>query len=145
LLRKKSIFEEGGIMASLELVKCLAVLSGILLIGEALVLLVGMVFLSPRPNPWVTFQNVSILILDLFFGAGLILFSLFYRTAARDPILLLITMITLVIHGFREWEYFARSNQANRFLINLPLFVLNNVKLLGLLLVGGLALNGLVG
>jgi hypothetical protein len=132
-------------MASLELVKCLAVLFGIVLIGEALVLLVGMVFLTPRPNPWVTGQNVIILVLDLIFGACLIGFSLSYRGIATDQVLLFVTIAALMLHGFREWEYFARANKPNRFLMNIPLFILNNIKLFGLLLVGGLALNGLMG
>jgi hypothetical protein len=40
-------------------------------------------------------------------------------------------------HAYREWEYFA-SNEANRFLANVPLFVLNNVKLIGLISIVGM-------
>ena len=37
----------------------------------------------------------------------------------------------LLVHVYRDWEYLAHS--ANQFCLNLPLFVVNNVKLAGLL------------
>jgi hypothetical protein len=45
-------------------------------------------------------------------------------------------VISVVAHGYREWEYLVGA--ANPFCANAPLFVLNNLKLIGLLVIAGL-------
>lgn len=129
-------------VASLGIIQVLAVLVGAVIAGEALVLLVGMVFLSPRPNPWLTYKNLSNLILDLVCGTGLIGFALTGRGASRNEMLLFFALITLGFNAYREWEYLAKRRP--RFLSTFPLFVFNNIKLLFILVVGGLAFSNLL-
>jgi hypothetical protein len=107
-------------------------LTGLLIAGEAFALLVGMYFLSERGNPWISFKNGFLLVMDLITGAGLI------YLASTDEIIsspksigiALILILAILAHGYREWEYLAGTT--NKFCANIPLFVLNNVKLISL-------------
>jgi hypothetical protein len=45
--------------------------------------------------------------------------------------LALLVGLALLTHGYRDWEYVARAS--NPFCANAPLFVVNNLKLAGLL------------
>ena len=105
-----------------------------MIFGEALALLVGMIFLSGSENSWLSYKNNVVIALDLFAGAVLI------HLAAQgnlDPIDVIVfwgsVHLTFAAHLYREWEYLAKL--ANAFCANVPLFVLNNVKLIGLVLV----------
>ena len=48
-----------------------AIITGILVAGEAMALLVGMVVLSPHPNPWISPRNIFWFGLDIVCGASL--------------------------------------------------------------------------
>ena len=120
--------------------KTLALITGALVAGEALALLVGMYLLSPRPNPWISAPHTLMIALDIFCGAGLIALTLAHTGSLRGGLLLAAVLVSLAAHAYREWEYFA-APAATRFLSNAPLFVLNNVKLIGLMLIAGLFLR----
>ena len=45
--------------------KIVAIITGVLVAGEALALLVGMVVLSPHPNPWISPWNIFWFGLDI--------------------------------------------------------------------------------
>ena len=51
--------------------KIVAIITGVLVAGEALALLVGMVVLSPHPNPWISPRNIFWFGLDIVCGASL--------------------------------------------------------------------------
>ncbi len=51
--------------------KIVAIVTGVLVAGEALALLVGMVVLSPHPNPWISPRNIFWFGLDIVCGASL--------------------------------------------------------------------------
>ena len=114
--------------------RIITLLTAVLVAGEGLALLVGMYLLSPRPNPWITAPHTLLLALDILCGAGLILLALAPAGGLRDGLLLIAALVSLAAHAYREWEYFT-SPAAARFLTNVPLFVLNNIKLVGLMLI----------
>lgn len=54
-----------------------------------------------------------------------------HRGAALPYAFHFLVSLALLTHAYREWEYLARA--ANPFCANRPLFVVNNLKLIGLL------------
>ena len=106
-------------------------LTGLLIFGEALALLVstGLV-VKPRPS-WLNRKNVTFLLDDLFFGIVLMLLAAQVFTQAW--IFWIAVISTFLSHALRDAEFVA--NFPNKFCANSGLFLLNNVKLAGLLLV----------
>ena len=113
--------------------KITTLLTGMVVAGEALALLVGMHFLSEGDNPWISWKNDLFLVLDVVAGLGLVYLALVHRGAAWPYALFILTGLTLLTHGYREWEYLAGAG--NPFCANAPLFVVNNLKIAGLLAV----------
>jgi hypothetical protein len=96
------------------ILKVVTVISGVLTAGEALALLVGMVGLSPRPNPWITQLNILWIGLDILCGAGLLMLVFFVKgyPTARSSWLIGIALLCMASHLYRDWEYIA--SQAGR-------------------------------
>lgn len=116
------------------LIKLLGLLTGTVVAGEALALLVGMVFLSPKGNPWISTKNSVLLGLDILTGLGMVvLIVLLHR---MDVIYLFYgcVLLSILTHGYREVEYLVRAG--NPFCINTPLFIVNSIKLAGLVVIG---------
>ena len=61
-----------------------------------------------------------------------ILAALLVKDFPRSPIFFAVALIAMVAHVFRDWEYF--NGGQNVFLANLALFIVNNIKLVGLFL-----------
>ncbi|MGD8967892.1 MAG: hypothetical protein PVI07_10335 [Anaerolineae bacterium] len=114
-------------------IKVLTILTGIVIVGEALALVVGMRILSPSGNPWISLKNDLFLGLDVIVGLGLIVLVAMNGRGVPSGLLYGLVFISVVAHGYREWEYLVRAG--NAFCANTPLFVLNNLKLIGLLVV----------
>ena len=112
-------------------VKIAALLTGAAVAGEALALLVGMHFVSHGDNAWISVKNDLFLALDIVAGSGLVYLALSHRGAAWPYAFSILAGLALLTHGYREWEYLARAS--NPFCANGPLFVVNNLKLAGLL------------
>ena len=125
---------------NIGLFKTVTIITGVLVAGEALALLAGMYFLSPRPNAWISALHTGMIILDILCGAGLIILILLKASSLRNGLLLTTGLVSFAAHIYREWEYLA-SPTANRFLTNTPLFVVNNVKLIGLILIAGILIH----
>jgi hypothetical protein len=104
-------------------------LTGLVILGEAVALLVGMHVSSERDNPWISVKNDVLLLADLLTGAGLIYLALTQETLSRSALFYSITALALLAHGYREWEYAA--NALNKFCLNAPLMIVNTVKLTG--------------
>ena len=104
--------------------------TGLFIAGEALALLIGMHFSSEGDNTWITFKNDLFLVLDIVVGLGLVYLALAPRGAAWPYALYFLAGLALLTHGYREWEYLAGAD--NAFCANTPLFVVNNLKLFGL-------------
>ena len=100
------------------------ILLGSLLVGEAAVLFIGMHVLSKGKNPWMSNKNSLLLFLDILCGT-----MLFLSLILRFPEIIFWIVFILVVfsHAFREYEYLSSKKQA--FCSNLPLFMINNVKI----------------
>jgi hypothetical protein len=111
-------------MVNTDLVAILAVVTGLLVAGEAVALWIGVVVLNPD-SPWVTKMVRTLLVADIVSGAALV--------ASVDSPILLVPAATVILatHAYRVWEVLAR--RPDRFCFNLGLFVFNNIKLLGAL------------
>jgi hypothetical protein len=107
----------------------------LLILGEAIALLLGMHLLSGRGNPWISFKNDLLLGLDIAAGAGLLYLAAVNHGTSQSNFGLMVLLLGLFTHGYRVWEYL--TNVTNKFCLNPPLFVVNNLKLGGLFLVFG--------
>jgi len=104
-------------------------LTGLLIVGEAIALFVGMGFIvKPRPEWW-SRKNITFLMDDLFFGTILILLAFGILNAAWIYWVSIIS--TFLSHAWRDAEFVAGF--PNRFCGNSALFVVNNLKLVGLI------------
>lgn len=126
-------------MTSIQFLRGGTILTSLLIGGEALALLIGMHVLSERPNLWISVKNDFLLILDLVSALGLVLIVM-NRNAILSNAFYVLVIVSILSHGYRGWEYFADIQ--NKFCINLPLFIINDLKLLGLLIVLVLNLAG---
>jgi len=113
-------------------------LVGLVVLGEALALLVGLGMMSRWESPWLTQKNVIFLASDIFLGMFLV-WGGFQPSSGLGRIMVIAGLVLLVVsHAYRTWAYAA--GQLDPFCFNLPLFIVNNVKLTGLLGVSILAL-----
>jgi hypothetical protein len=105
----------------------LSFLLGSAIVGEAVLLLIGMCIMGGKESAWKTRFNLNTLLIDIAFGL-IILFHAF-----EDMPFIVIAIPALIItHLFREIEYFKKEKKS-RFLTNTPLFLVNSIKLAGLL------------
>jgi hypothetical protein len=107
--------------------------TGLFIAGEALALLIGKHFSSEGDDSWISVKNNLFLALDILAGLGLVYLALAQRGAAWPYALYSLAGLALLTHGYREWEYLAGTD--NAFCANTPLFVVNNLKLFGLVAV----------
>jgi len=103
--------------------------TGSLILGEALALIIGAgIFIKPRPL-WLNQKNFAFLADDIFFGIILLLCAL---DILKAPWIFWVSIIsTFLSHVWRDAEYVAKF--PNRFCANAGLFLVNNLKLLGLI------------
>jgi hypothetical protein len=113
----------------MNVMKLVSLLTGLVIAGEALALLVGMHFLSGHNNPWISFKNDLFLGLDILAGAAVIILTLHSENLV-SPLFWIALGLTLLTHTYRDWEYLVQ--RPNPFCTNTPLFVVNNLKLAGL-------------
>jgi hypothetical protein len=100
------------------------ILLGILLVGEAAALFIGMRVLGKGSNPWNSYKNSLLLFLDICCGTILLLSGLL---KFPEIIFWIIFILVVLSHAFREYEYLSLQKQA--FCSNLPLFMVNNIKI----------------
>jgi hypothetical protein len=107
--------------------------TALIIFGEALALTVGMVLVQRGQNPWLTPRNTMLLGLDLLLGGVLIYLALSGNEQMVSWTFIGAGLISLLAHAYRDLEYF--STQSYPFCGNQPLFIVNNFKLLGLLVI----------
>jgi hypothetical protein len=112
--------------------KIITAVTGLLMVGEAIALLVGTLQSVGDAGGWLTLKNGLLLQVDIITGIGLILVALLVKDFPRSPIFYTVALIAVLTHVFRDWEYF--NGGQNVFLENMVLFVFNNIKLAGLFL-----------
>jgi len=100
------------------------ILLAMLLIGEALALWAGMHWLSKGGNDWASYKNTVLLLLDAACG---LLLMLGYAFRLPEAIFWVVFTVMVVTHALREYEYL--SLKPHPFCSNLPLFMMNNIKL----------------
>ncbi|MBN1260849.1 MAG: hypothetical protein JXB35_09230 [Anaerolineae bacterium] len=110
--------------------------TGALIAFESLALLIGMHGVI-KTSPWLTLKNELFAISDVVLGAALIVLAL-NGAEARSGLLLGLLVSGLVSHGYRAWSYLAGIE--SRFIFNLPLFILNALRIIGLATSGILTL-----
>jgi hypothetical protein len=102
------------------------IIAGIMIAGEATALYIGM-----QSDPtWLCTKNNILLITDLITGSGLIYLAVTRDNLADSRGFYFLSTIALVAHGYREWEYIHGADQ--QFCFNIPLFIVNNIKIIGL-------------
>ncbi len=107
----------------------LLLLTGLLIFGEAAVLLIGAgLIIKPRPE-WLSQKNFAFLADDLFFGIILMLIA--FDVLAAPWIFWVSVISTFLSHVWRDAEFVATF--PNRFCDNTTLFLINNLKLMGLI------------
>ncbi|MFX1254207.1 MAG: hypothetical protein ACFFCZ_21525 [Promethearchaeota archaeon] len=95
----------------------LGVLLGLIILGEALALFVGMNVLSPKGNEWANWKNNILLGIDIITGIALLYFYIFKRLDSPETILFYIFLgILLISHSYRTIEFF--SDQISKFCTN---------------------------
>jgi hypothetical protein len=82
---------------------------------------------------WVSLKNDLMLALDVVVGLALIFLAVDSEDFPQPIWFSLFVIIGLITHLFRLWEYLA--NRECIFCSNRPLFLVNNLKFLGLILV----------
>ncbi len=110
--------------------KIMTILTGAFISGEALALTAGVHLFGDPANLWITPTNNIMLIADVITGAGLIYVGITADSNFNSVMFWIFTGVAILTHGFREWEYIADIE--NKFCGNLPLFIMNNIKLAGL-------------
>jgi hypothetical protein len=107
--------------------RILSLAMGILVVGEAILLLIGMYGNRAKKVEWKTRFNTNTLLIDVAFGVILIF------NAVEDMPLKIIAIGALIItHGFREFEYFHKGKK-DQLIFNIPLLAVNTIKLVGIL------------
>lgn len=117
-------------MSALQVVTLIV---GIIVAGEATALAIGIHIVKKSDSPWVSLKNDLLLALDVVVGLVLIL-MVFGSEKFPPPVWFpIFVSIGLITHIFRIWEYL--SDRTSSFCGNRSLFILNNLKFVGLLLV----------
>jgi ABC-type branched-subunit amino acid transport system permease subunit len=104
-------------------VNWLVSLVGLMILGEAVVLLVGGYVLGHLAPSWRTHSNVLLLFLDGVVGAGLI-----YAVWMATPLLIvLLAILGVLSHAYRLWEVV--TGRLEPFAANHALSIMNTLKL----------------
>lgn len=120
-------------------IKYTTLLTAALIAGEALALEIGMHLPANRGNGWLHPRNEIMMATDILTGVALIVLTFTQPEFYRTPAFYILTGLNIVTHVFRDVEYFAPL--ADPYCGNVPLLVINNVKLAGLIAAGSLGLN----
>ena len=117
----------------MDALQVVTILVGVIVAGEAAALAVGMHLVKKSESPWISLKNDLLLALDVVVGLALILIA-FDGGNLIEPIWFSIfVVIGLLTHIYRIWEYLA--GRETPFCGNRPLFIFNNIKFFGLLLI----------
>lgn len=100
------------------------ILLAMLLIGEALALWAGRRWFSSGGNGWSSPKNDALLLLDAVCG---LLLLLGWAFKLPEAIFWAVFAAVVASHALREYEYLALK--PHPFCSNLPLFMMNNIKL----------------
>jgi len=100
---------------------------GMLIVGEAIALFIGIYLMGRKESEWKTRFNMNTLLIDIGFGA-----IIFFNAFEKMPYIMIAVPALLITHAYREFEYF-KKDKKSRFIFTPPLFIINTVKIIGLL------------
>jgi len=100
---------------------------GTVIVGEAILLFVGKYLSGKKDDDWKTRFNLNTLLIDIGFGT-IIIFNAFEGM----PFIIIALLALSITHLYREAEYFKKEKKS-RFITNASLFVVNSIKLIGLI------------
>lgn len=109
------------------------ILVGLIVAGEATALAVGMHIFKKSESPWISLKNDLLLALDVVVGLALIFLAFSGVYFPQSEWVSIFIVIGLLTHIFRIWEYLA--GRRSPFCGNRPLFIVNNLKFVGLLMI----------
>ena len=107
------------------------ILVSLLIAGEAAVLAVRMHIVKKSKSPWISLKNDLMLSLDVVVGLVLVLLVSDEPNFPQPVWLPLFTILGLLTHIYRMWEYRARRKGA--FCAGQRLYRVNLIKLIGLM------------
>jgi hypothetical protein len=108
-------------------------LVGLLVAGEATVLAVGVHLIKKSQSSWVSLKNDLLLAFDVVVGLSLLIIAFDGGKVIQPFWFTIFVAIGLLTHIYRVWEYLA--GRKSPFCDNRPLFIVNIIKLIGLLLI----------
>ena len=113
----------------------LTVILGGLILGESVALLVGTTIIKSKISGWLQRKNGFLLGLDVILAVLIILAipALQYFPRIFFSLFLLIGIAS---HSYRTLEYYSKKERY-KFCANLPLFIVNNIKLIGFIVILG--------
>jgi hypothetical protein len=112
----------------MELSRILYGLTGLIIVGESLLLFIGLGLMGDS-NTWVGVKNNCLIVLDIITGFILLFYS-YDKSSVSEKVFKIIMMLGVLTHIYRDFEYF--SKVLDRFIFNHPLLILNNIRLTGL-------------
>lgn len=118
---------------SQTILKLATLITGLVMLGEAKVMFTGLRLAQLAKSPWFTVINRFMLGSDILFGFVLLVFVFLAESDIASFLFWVAVCFSFLTHGYREWEYLAQRE--NRFCANIPQFIVNNFKLIGLLLI----------
>jgi NhaP-type Na+/H+ or K+/H+ antiporter len=113
------------------LVTITVIICGILF-GEAIALMAGTLIIKKNTSKWLNRKNALLLSLDIVTATAIIL-SLPALHYVPDSVFYLFLIIGAGTHIYRSWEYYSKIKK--KFCDNTSLFIVNNIKLAGLLVI----------
>ena len=122
-----------NVTTSQTLLELAILITGLVMLGEAKVLFTGLRLVQLAKSPWFTLNNCILMGSDILFGFVLLAFLFLSESTIVSVLFWVAVCFSFLTHGYREWEYLAQRE--NRFCGNTPQFIINNVKLIGLLII----------
>jgi len=89
-------------MNNFDVLRVSELVVGLAVAGEAVVLTVGMHFLSPRPNTWISVKNDLLLAIDAGVGVGLVGLALADAAGSQNGILGICLAVGMTTHFYRH-------------------------------------------
>jgi hypothetical protein len=117
----------------MDALQVVTILVGVIVTGEATALAIGMHLIKKSDSPWVSLKNDLLLALDVVVGLALILIAFDGGTLIQPIWFSIFITIGLLTHIFRIWEYL--GGRQTPFCGNRSLFIFNNIKFIGLLVI----------
>ena len=120
------------LILNFTLIKTISILINLLVTGEALALLIGLLVFRKPSLEWASAGNISLVLSDLLLGGYLFQYYFGLINNRRGLEVLVVTMVLIATHSFRASQTLRKAKDPYCF--NRPLGIVNWIKLAGLAL-----------